>query len=54
MTTEDRVRLNVADVDRPRVPGGGTCDSERTVGKSYPPYTSKTSLVEVVKMQPNF
>ena len=29
-----RVWLNVADVNRQWVPGGGTCDSERTVSKS--------------------
>ena len=36
MTTEGMVWLNIPDVDRQWVPGGGTRDSERTVGKSCP------------------
>jgi len=32
MTTEGMVWLNIPDVDRQWVPGGGTCDSERAVG----------------------
>ena len=36
MTPECRMWLNGPDVDRQWVPGGGTCDSEWTVGKLCP------------------